>query len=539
MKTTHISIIASFFLTLVAFICLPSAVRAAGVASPDGTDATKFTLVIDAGHGGHDSGAVGSVAKEKTINLNVALALGKLIEQNCPDVKVIYTRKTDVFVALQERANIANRNKADLFISIHTNAVASNKGSVYGAETYTLGMHRASENLEVAKRENSVITMETDYKTKYQGFDPNKAESYIIFELMQDKYMAQSVKLAKAIQQQYTSAGRKNKGVHQAGFLVLRQTSMPSVLTELGFISNPTEEAFLNSTDGVNKLARSIYDGFRNYRKQLAATTDSEPAPESIAPATTAEAPLLASAEATKAPATTEAPATTAPVEQIQTQVAAVEQVLAATTPVVHEGATPSPTRPIDDDVVPSIRPVTTTPYPISTSTPKENATPNSNAKAKAEAPKPAETKKPAEQKTETPKPAEAKKPAEQKAEAPKPAEVKKATVPEASAEGTTAHKTEGATAPKTEAAPAKPVFRIQLLTCSSPLKDGDARLKGLPAEYYMDGATYKYTYGNSTDYNEIVNLKKTIADKFPGVFIIALLDGKRIDLQEGIKLSK
>lgn len=522
MKTTHISIIASIILALVAFVCAPSVLRAAVVASPDGADATTFTLVIDAGHGGHDSGAVGSVAKEKTINLNVALALGKLIEQNCPDVKVIYTRKTDVFVALQERANIANRNKADLFISIHTNAVASNKGSVYGAETYTLGMHRASENLEVAKRENSVITMETDYKTKYQGFDPNKAESYIIFELMQDKYMVQSVKLAKAIQQQYSSTGRKNKGVHQAGFLVLRQTSMPSVLTELGFISNPNEEAFLNSTDGVNKLARSIYDGFRSYRKQLAVNTESEPAPENVAPAATTEAPLLATA---------------------------------TTEPAVSEGATASPARPIDDDVIPSIRPVTTTPYPISTSTPKENATPNSNAKDTKAAPQKPVEQKPVEQKAEEAqkaieqKPVEQKpieqKPVEQKVEAPKaeeaskPAEVKKATVPEATVEGTAPAKTESTAVPKAEAAPAKPVFRIQLLTCSSPLKDGDARLKGLPAEYYMDGATYKYTYGNSTDYNEIVNLKKTIADKFPGVFIIALLDGKRIDLQEGIKLSK
>lgn len=491
MKTTPIYKIRIIILTLTALLCVPFELQADVEASTDGIDATTFTLVIDAGHGGHDSGAVGSVAKEKTINLNVALALGKLIESNCPDVKVIYTRKTDVFVALQERANIANRNKADLFISIHTNAVASNKGSVYGAETYTLGMHRASENLEVAKRENSVITMETDYKTKYQGFDPNKAESYIIFELMQDKHMAQSVKLAKAIQQQYTSTGRKNKGVHQAGFLVLRQTSMPSVLTELGFISNPNEEAFLNSTDGVNKLARSIYDGFRNYRKQLALNTEDEPTSESEALAVLEETPLLTSTA---------------------------EQTLSATTPAVHEGATPSPTRPIDDDVIPSIRPVTTTPYPISTSTPKENSTPNSNAKAKAETQKPTETKT-AEPKAETQKPTE-NNPVEPKPETPKPAEIKP-------------------TAPKAEAAPAKPVFRIQLLTCSSPLKDGDARLKGLPADFYMDGATYKYTYGNSTDYNEIINLKKTIADKFPGVFVIALLDGKRIDLQEAIKLSK
>lgn len=230
----------------------------------------KFVLVIDAGHGGKDVGAVGKVAKEKTINLNVALAFGKMVENGCPDVKVIYTRKTDKFVTLQERAAIANRNHADLFISIHTNAVARGK-NVVGTETYTLGIARADENLEVAKRENSVITYEDDYKERYEGFDPNSPESYIIFEFMQDRFMEQSVELARHIQTQYTShAGRTNKGVKQAGFLVLRETSMPSVLTELGFISSPKEEKFLNSKDGQQKLARSLYNGFVKYYKQQA-----------------------------------------------------------------------------------------------------------------------------------------------------------------------------------------------------------------------------------------------------------------------------
>lgn len=200
----------------------------------------NFTLVIDAGHGGHDAGAVGAYSKEKDINLRVALAFGKLVEENCPDVKVIYTRKRDVFIPLQTRADIANRNKADLFISVHTNALPAGR-LAYGSETYTLGMARANANLAVAKRENSVITLENDYKSTYQGFDPNKAESYVIFEFMQDKFMKQSVDLASAIQKQYVNAGRPNKGVHQAGFLVLRNTSMPSVLTELGFITTPAE----------------------------------------------------------------------------------------------------------------------------------------------------------------------------------------------------------------------------------------------------------------------------------------------------------
>ena len=229
--------------------------------------ALPYTLVIDAGHGGKDPGAMSRTAKEKNINLAVALAFGKLVEQNCKDVKVVYTRKTDVFVELDERANIANRAKADLFISIHTNATAAKVGP-QGTETYTLGMHRAADNLAVAKRENSVITLENDYEQKYEGFDPNSSESYIIFELMQDKNMESSVKLAGLIQKQFRSyAGRVDKGVHQAGFLVLRATSMPSVLIELGYINNPSEATYLTSTSGVSALAKSIYNAFVAYRK--------------------------------------------------------------------------------------------------------------------------------------------------------------------------------------------------------------------------------------------------------------------------------
>lgn len=228
----------------------------------------KFTLVIDAGHGGHDTGAIGKITKEKTINLNVALTFGRLVERNCPDVNVIYTRKTDVFIPLHTRADIANRNKADLFISIHTNALPKGRIS-RGLETYTLGMHRASDNLEVAKRENEVILYEKDYKQRYQGFDPNSSESYIMFEFMQDKNMAQSVELAKFVQRRTcAAAGRQNKGVKQAGFLVLRETSMPSCLIELGFISTPDEERFLHTSSGVSQLGQGIYQAFLDYKRK-------------------------------------------------------------------------------------------------------------------------------------------------------------------------------------------------------------------------------------------------------------------------------
>ena len=226
-----------------------------------------FTLVIDAGHGGKDPGAAGRKSKEKNINLAVALELGRLVAKNCPDVKVVYTRKTDVFVELDERARIANKAKADLFISIHVNSTAARVGP-QGTETYTLGMHRAADNLEVAKRENSVITLESNYEERYEGFDPKSSESYIIFELMQDQNMEKSVRLARLIQQQMrSSAKRVDKGVFQAGFLVLRATSMPSALVELGYINNPTEELYLTSKDGQAALARSIYNAFVQYKK--------------------------------------------------------------------------------------------------------------------------------------------------------------------------------------------------------------------------------------------------------------------------------
>ncbi len=227
-----------------------------------------FTIVIDAGHGGHDPGAIGKISKEKNINLNVALKVGRLIKNNCPDVEVIYTRTKDVFIPLNKRAEIANNAKADLFISIHTNSLANNH-KITGASTWTLGLAKSDANLEVAKRENSVILYENDYQTRYAGFNPNSAESYIIFEFMQDKYMEQSVHLATLVQNQFSqTCKRVNRGVHQAGFLVLKASAMPSILIELGFISTPEEERYLNTETGTNTLAKGIYNAFLNYKKE-------------------------------------------------------------------------------------------------------------------------------------------------------------------------------------------------------------------------------------------------------------------------------
>ena len=246
-------------------ICLWLLVSPSNVSSVWAKD---FVVVIDAGHGGHDPGAIGKISKEKNINLKVALKLGNLIKQNCNDVKVVYTRSKDVFIPLDRRAEIANNAKADLFISIHTNALANNR-TAKGASTWTLGLAKSDANLEVAKRENSVILYEDDYKTRYAGFNPNSAESYIIFEFMQDKYMEQSVHLASLVQKQFRHhCKRVDRGVHQAGFLVLKASAMPSILVELGFISTPEEERYLNTEEGSSTLAKGIYRAFLSYKRE-------------------------------------------------------------------------------------------------------------------------------------------------------------------------------------------------------------------------------------------------------------------------------
>lgn len=231
--------------------------------------AKDFVVVIDPGHGGKDVGAVGNKAKEKDINLGVALKLGDLIDSEYDDIEVVYTRDDDTFISLQERAEIANKAHGDLFISIHTNSVdrrSKNRKTVHGAATYTLGLHRSDENLAVAKRENSVIELEDDYSVKYQGFDPNSTESYIIFELSQNKHLEQSVDFASLVQNHFGKAGRKDNGVRQAGFWVLAKTSMPAVLIELDFICNPTQEKYLSSSSGQKELANAIFDAFREYK---------------------------------------------------------------------------------------------------------------------------------------------------------------------------------------------------------------------------------------------------------------------------------
>lgn len=254
-----------FCFTLIALIAIALTAQSAS---------RRFTLVIDAGHGGHDHGAPGAFSKEKDLTLKYALALGKMIEQRCPDVKVVYTRKTDVFIPLIKRAKIANDNKADLFLSVHINALERNH-TARGFQSYTLGRGANSgdrgirENLEVAKRENSVIYLEKDYQNTYKGFDPNSAESDIMFEFIADKNRERSVELSRLMQQEVCRAtGRNDAGSHQNNLAVLRLTSMPATLLELGFISTPEEEQFLNSDAALDLYTKGMYNAFIRYKNK-------------------------------------------------------------------------------------------------------------------------------------------------------------------------------------------------------------------------------------------------------------------------------
>lgn len=496
------------YLQIVLFVAIMPFVSLADV------EKRNFTLVIDAGHGGHDAGAIGAYSKEKDINLKVALAFGRLVEDNCPDVKVVYTRKTDVFIPLQRRADIANNNKADLFVSVHTNALPAGR-QAYGSETYTLGMARANANLAVAKRENSVITLESDYKSTYQGFDPNKAESYVIFEFMQDKFMKQSVDLATCIQRQYASAGRPNKGVHQAGFLVLRNTSMPSVLTELGFITTPSEEAYLNSQQGVTELSRSIYNGFLAYRRMHQRGVNDIPAnlPLQVAAANeVAQKPVNANCKDT--PSAKEV--AVVPVEAVPTaRIAKSDADKNEEKPVTE---TRRPSQPKTRPVTAQTAPVRKVEEPAAKRTPavankpvaapKQSATPKQNATTKSKA-KDKDTDKTKGKQTamkkETPK--------ETKGKDTKSKDTKKEQA--------------GARAKQ------RVTYRIQVGAGKKEIATNDPQFKGLDVTRVKEGALYKYYYGTYHTYAEAQKAQKTVKAKLPAAYIVATVAGKSVTVAE------
>ena len=557
-KMTRRSLI-SFILILCAAVAMAAGKR-------------KFTLVIDPGHGGHDVGAMGKFSKEKDINLRTALAFGKYVERNCNDVKVIYTRKTDVFVTLHGRAEIANKAKADLFISIHTNSLPGKKIS-RGLETYTLGMHRAADNLDVAKRENSVILVEKDYKKHYEGFDPNSSESYIIFEFLQDHNMAKSVELAKLVQSNVcATANRPNKGVKQAGFLVLRETSMPSCLIELGFISTSDEERFLNNETHVDEMARGIYQAFVKYKNHY----------------------VNGSSSSTKAPSQLEEPPQLEPELEIREVVNMKPQPvpseleigqLQAAVPTINEPLRPSP-RPNQGQVQNQVQrqnqnqPLRPNQSQAQSQVqrPNQNLAQNQNqplrpsqSQAQSQVQKPnqdlAQNRplRPSQSQVQSQNPQARKEPELPKAQTlpqqiqPKPVEQPQVIPLQQEQVQTTVqrHKVEPTPAPKAEpkpiakAEPAQqvpatkprtatkpttnnapvgaPVFKIQIFISEKILDPSDSRLKGEEPNYYKEGRVYKYTLGATTDYEEIVQLRKDIAGKFPGCFIVAFKNGEKV----------
>lgn len=355
-----------------------------------GLEAKDFTVVIDAGHGGKDPGAISANKKlyEKDVTLKVALMVGESIKKNHPEVKVLYTRKTDVFVGLNDRARMANKANADLFISIHTNAAKSRTAK--GVETYTLGIEeeRTERNLEIAKRENGVIFLEDNHEKTYANFNPNSPESYIIFEYMQSEFVKESIHMAQYVQEHLASdANRHDRGVRQAGFLVLNATSMPSILVELGYISNAEDAKYLGSESGQKRMSRCISEAFDKYYTDLMKLNASQPAVEST--------------RSTTIPASKEQPKAIQGDEQ-------------------------------------------------------------------------------------------------------------------------------------------QPVFKVQFLSSSKQLAAEDKAFKGLkPVEFYYDKGLYKYTYGSSTNYNDIIRIKKKVNEKFKDAFIVAFVQGERIDTQQAIALFK
>jgi N-acetylmuramoyl-L-alanine amidase len=442
--------------------------------------ATNFTVIIDAGHGGKDHGAIRGNYKEKDINLAVALNLGKLIEDSFSDVNVIYTRKSDVSVNLDKRADIGNRAKGNLFISIHTNSTAAKTTSASGVDTYILGLARSEENKEVQRRENEVILLEDNYKQRYQSFDPNSPESYIIFEFMTNKYMEQSLEFAAALQSSFLEvAKRADRGVKQAGFLVLRETAMPSVLIELGFINNPDEAKYLSSAIGQRSLASAIFAGFKNYKKEF----DKKQGSKSIA---SDEGKPVNVSESVNKPA----------------------QPVAA---VAHSQPTDSQSKPTT--VSPSKPPTI------------------------ALQPQPAQ-KEPADSEVFVSKPRQNPViPAESKPVVP--TERSTATKPKVQADEQVTVVTQPQQQKPEEPAKAQPVpamtsgeieYRVQILVHTTELSPDSPLLKGVsPVKFYYHDGACKYTYGSTVSRREAEKILREMKPKFADAFIVAFRNGQRI----------
>lgn len=440
----------------------------------------KFVLVIDAGHGGRDAGARGHYSLEKNINLKVALAFGRYVEKNCSDVKVIYTRKTDVFVPLHERANIANKNHADVFISIHTNAIEGSR-KLRGFETYTMGMRRSDEKLSAAQRENSVITIEDNYQQRYAGYDPSSPESEIMFEFIHDKNMEQSVNLAKLVQKNVCSlAGRPNKGVKQDVFLVLRETSMPACLIELGYITTPEEERLLNNNATIDRIAYGIFSAFVKYKDKNNAVIPpyallQKPSAEKSGDRKEDGEVSKSKEEKRKA------------METVTSRAAAIDNNDSQPFESAGNGAANS-RKEVEEQGVDSRKKVQRD--TVGEKNDRKNVTNNEGSE------KTGNTNSGRDRKRDA-----------------------------ASSE----QQHEDA-----------PVFKVQFLTGPRVLREGAREFKGLKGvTHYRDGSTVKFTVGEYPSFKEASAKKREIQKKFPDAFVVAIYNGQRIDINEARRWKK
>lgn len=472
--------------------------------------ANKYVVVIDAGHGGKDHGAIDNNVREKDINLAVALKVGNYIKKHGKNIKVVYTRDKDEYLTLQQRADKANKAKGDLFISIHTNSVDKNnpnRNTVAGASTYTLGLHKNESNMNVARRENSVMTLEPNYETKYSGFDPRSDESYIIFEMAQKANMANSVKFAEQVQKQLTKvASRKDRGVHQAGFWVLWATSMPAVLVELDFICNPTSAKYLSSSEGENQMSKAIGTAAVAYFKALEQhnknrlRTDAKsngPAEPSPAFASGEEGVVLASAaeEVKKeaAPQPTPAERTRRPANRRRRSDASREK---SERQEYAEAIIKQENAYVDNSTAPSA-----------------TADPQLTAKAETQnhrANKSSKNDK-ANKRTTVKKTAAAK-------QSPAPKSPDKKQVAQKTGKRQT---TERVKSP-VRLSKVTTVYKIQILSSTERLKAGSPLFQGLtPVTCIAEGDEYKYVYGESTNRNEIYHLLSDVQKKIPDAQVI------------------
>lgn len=468
--------------------------------------AKDFTLVIDAGHGGKDKGALGRYAYEKDINLAVALKFGKMVESKMKDVKVVYTRDDDTYITLQGRADVANKASGDLFISIHTNSIdkkSKNRNIIKGSSTYTLGLHRTQENLEVAKRENSVIIMEDDYTTRYQGFDPNSSESYIIFEINQSRHLNQSISLASSIQNEFVSvAERTDKGVRQAGFWVLAATSMPSVLVELDFICNPDQEKFLTSESGQNKMAKALYNAFYKYKNSSDKKIES----------------IVSAPDNNKLNNKT---------KQSKKKEEKAENLSNQSNEIYVESSYPSTTKTVSPDNYK---------YSVlkeekSKKTKKTKKRENSNTETDTQSAGYQRQRTPVfENETETRSGFQTEN-TESSLSAKERDSLEDKRVESAFSKYNSGKKQYQDSESENDKKKDKTIYKIQLLSSAKIIPTGSRLLKSLnPVSYYKDKGVYKYTYGNYTSRSEAQKvLNKKIRPLFKEAFIVAFSNNKRI----------